>query len=334
VVTAGADADAVAGQPLPPWLQPPLQQALLHQRGHALLVHASPGVGSLEFALALAQGWLCEGQGGERPCGRCASCALVRAGVHPDLLVQVPEELAIGLGWPVDVKEGRKPSRQLRIEQVRAAGDWMVTTSGRGRGKVLVLHPAEAMNEQAASALLKTLEEPPPGARLLLTATDPARLLPTVASRCQRLRLQLPDGPPALRWLAQQGVVDAAVLLAAAGGRPLDALRWHRQGLTAAAWVALGRAVARGDARPLGGWPVPRVIDALLKLCHDAQLAVLGGAPRYFPAEAVPRTGELAALQAWQRELVRVARDAAHPWNEPLLLDALVGQGQAALAGR
>jgi len=317
-----------------PWLREPLRDTLLHQRGHALLVHAAPGLGALEFALMLAQAWLCEGEGGDRPCGRCGSCALVRTQGHPDLDVRVPELLAVERGWPVDIKEGRKPSRQLKIDQVREAADWMGKTTGRGRGKVLVLHPAEAMNEQAASALLKTLEEPPPGARLILTAADPARLLPTVASRCQRLRLPAPEPTQALGWLEGQGVGDAAVLLAAAGGRPLDALDWHRQGLTASSWIALARGVARGDARALAGWPVARAVDALLKLCHDAQVAAIGGAPMFFPPQALPARARLGPLQAWRRELLTFARDAGHPWNEPLLLDALVSQGQSALSER
>jgi DNA polymerase-3 subunit delta' len=325
-----------AAAPTLPWLLEPQREALKRHRGHALLVHAAAGIGALDFALALAQGWLCEGNGAERPCGRCESCKLVRAQAHPDLNVQVPEQLALALDWPVETKEGRKPSRQLKIDQVREASDWIVKTTGRGRGKVLVLHPAEAMNDQAASALLKTLEEPPAGSRVILTAADPALLLPTVSSRCQRWRLPLPPRSAALAWLDEQGVAEASVLLAAAGGRPLDALQWHRQGLTAAAWVALARAVAAGDARPLAGWPVARAVDALLELCHDAQVAALGGQPQFFPAEAVPRGCGIAGLQAWREELLRVARDADHPWNESLLLDALVGHGRAVLtpAGR
>ena len=77
---------------------------------------------------------------------------------------------------------------------MRTAIDWVVQSSSRGRAKVVLLHPAEAMNLQAASALLKTLEEPPGQARLLLSTADEARLLPTVRSRCQRIRLAAPGG--------------------------------------------------------------------------------------------------------------------------------------------
>jgi DNA polymerase-3 subunit delta' len=75
---------------------------------------------------------------------------------------------------------------------------------------------------------------------------------------------------------------------------------------------------------------VPRVVDALLKLCHDALARAAGAAPRYFPAASVPSAG-VNALLAWQRSLLRVARHDEHPWHEGLLVDALVAEGRGAL---
>src|SRR5687767_7560739 len=215
-----------------PWLAAPLAQALASQ-GHALLLHAAPGSGALALSLTLAQGWLCEGSTAVRPCGRCGSCRLVQSRLHPDLFVLLPQTLRREHGWllvddkPDAEDSKRKPSRQIRIDEVRALIDWSTMTSARGRGKVALLHPAEALNLQSANALLKTLEEPPPGTRLVLTCTDPALLLPTVLSRCQRQRLAEPAPEQAVAWLAGQGVADPAdaqVVLAACSGRPLDAL--------------------------------------------------------------------------------------------------------------
>jgi len=325
-----------------PWLAEPLAEALARQRGHALLVQGAAGIGALEFVLTLAQAWLCEAAAGTvRPCGRCASCHLVLARSHPDLLVLLPEVLAVALGWQAGDDEAadgegarskKKPSKQIRIDEVRRAIDWIAKTSSRARAKVLVIHPAESMNEQAASALLKTLEEPPAGARLLLSGADPALLLPTVRSRCQRLLLPPPGTELALQWLAGQGVQDAAVLLAAAGGRPLEAKALAEAGIAGAHWRALPQAVAQGRAQALAGWPVPRVVDALNKLCHDAMALAAGGAPRYFPAGSVPPGATLPALNAWASELARVARHDEHAWNEGLLVESLVSQGRAALA--
>lgn len=328
-----------------PWLAEPLQRALDSQRGHALLVQGSDGIGALAFTLSLAQSWLCEGAPpGSAPstlqaaCGRCTSCHLVGKHLHPDLFVLMPETLRRLHAWPLrdDKVDGedskRKPSKQVRIDEVRALIDWTTRTSARGRGKVAVLHPAESLNLQSANALLKTLEEPPLGTRLLLCSADPGRLLPTLRSRCQLFPLATPDEAVATAWLAEQGVAQAAVLLAACSGRPLDVLAWTQVGVDASAWAALPRAVANGQGGALSAWPVPLALDALLKLCHDATALAHGALPRYFPRAAMPaRAAEPAALRAWAAELARVVRHADHPWNEAVLAESLVGQAQRAL---
>ena len=158
---AGDEAQAFRPDDLAlPWLDEPLQQVLAQHRGHALLVCGAAGAGALEFLLRLSQAWLCEDRATPSgpACGRCGSCRLFLSHTHPDFRLQVPEALAVARGIPVLLDERRKPSRQIRIDDVRQAIDWMTTTSGRGQGKVLALHPAEAMNAASASALLKTLE--------------------------------------------------------------------------------------------------------------------------------------------------------------------------------
>jgi len=323
------------GSPPLPWLAQPLADALARGRSHALLLHAAPGNGALAFAFALAQSLLCDvPQAGGLACGRCAACRRVVSRGHADLFLLLPEVQRRASGWLLaedkEEQKDKKPSRQIRIDEVRALIDWTQRTSALGRGKVALLHPAEAMNEASASALLKTLEEPPAGTRLLLTAADPAALLPTVLSRCQRLVLAEPPATLALPWLAAQGVARPEVLLAGAGGRPLDALELAHDGVDATAWAALPQAVAAGQAGAVAGWPVPRLVDALMKLCHDATAQAAGGRPRFFPS--VPAGAAPAALGDWWQALQRVARDAGHPWNEPLLADALVTQGRSALA--
>ena len=293
-----------------PWLEAPLRDALAHQRGHALLVQAADGVGALEFMFALAQAWLCEAQGTTRPCGVCESCRLLQARSHPDLYLLLPEALRVSLGWAGqgdDDSEGknrRKPSRQIRIDEVRAAVDWVVQTSARGRAKVVVIHPAGAMNLQAASALLKTLEEPPGQARLLLSTTDEASLLPTVRSRCQALRLGRAPAEAATAWLGGQGLAadDARVLLAACSGRPLEAAGLAAAGVDARAWGALPSAVAAGQAAVLTGWGVVRAVDALYKLCLDALAMTQGAAPRFFPVAPALARADATRLAAWSRD--------------------------------
>jgi len=325
-----------------PWLATPLRRTLETQRAHALLIHGPGGVGQFELALALARGWLCEATDRplvDRPCGRCASCKLHLARSHPDLLVLIPEVLREALGWDLGGSEGdeageggkRKPSKEIRVDAVRAAIAFATTTSARGRGKVVVVHPAERMNDVAASAFLKTLEEPAGGARFLLCSAAPDSLLPTIRSRCQHVVLPVPPAADAEAWLARQGVAQPGVLLAASGGQPQQALDLAERGIDAAAWLALPRRIAAGDPTALQGWGLPAAVDALQKICHDAAAIACGGTPRYFPRERLDSTADLAALLRWSRELARVAAEAEHPWGVDLAIESLVGQGREAL---
>lgn len=320
-----------------PWLAAPLAEGL-RRRAHAVLVTGAPGSGLFELASSLAQGWLCEGDPGQpRPCGRCASCRLVQARSHPDLLVLLPEAMHEALGWSsgADDDEGserRKPSREIKVDAVRAAIDFAQTTTARGRAKVVVVHPAERLNPIAANTLLKTLEEPPGAARFVLASGRPDALLPTIRSRCEQLPLPIASPETATDWLAKQGVAQPAVLLAACGGEPLAALDWHRDGIDARLWRQLPDAIARGDATPFLGWPAPRLVAALQKLCHDAFCAASGAPLRYFPAGSVPSGVRVERLDAWSRELARLARDVEHPWNAGLLVEALVEGAKNALS--
>ena len=329
-----------------PWLTATLREALLTRHAHALLVHGPQGVGQFELSLTLAQAWLCEAaDGAARPCGACASCRLVLAHAHPDMLLLLPDALRESLGWAPPGGEGddatdkaskAKPSKEIKVDAVRRAIEFAQTTSARGRGKVVVVHPAERMNGIAANALLKTLEEPAGQARFVLSGAAPDALLPTIRSRCQSLPMALPPAAMAIEWLSQRGVTDAAVMLAATGGQPQEALEWAGQGIDAALWSRLPALVQRGEASALATWPLPRLVDALQKLCHDAACVAAGAAPRYFPPASVPMVIDPAALTPWMAELNRVARHAEHPWAAALVCESLVQQGQRALrvAGR
>ena len=326
-----------------PWLAPLLRGTLASQHAHALLLHGPQGVGQFEFAMTLAQAWLCEtAQAIARPCGQCASCRLVQAHSHPDLLVLMPEALQQALGWgATDADEAAaaeraskaKPSQEVKVEAVRRAVAFAQTTSARGRVKVVVIHPAERMNGISANTLLKTLEEPAGEARFVLSCAAPDALLPTIRSRCQAVPMGLPPAVEAIAWLEAQGVDDPAVMLAAAGGQPQEALVWSQQGIDAASWSRLPALVAQGATQPLTAWPLPRAVDALQKLCHDVACRSVGAAPRYFPAASLKGVAETSALVEWMRELDRIARRVDHPWNAALVVESLVQQGQRALAG-
>lgn len=326
-----------------PWLDAALRELGRAPRGHAWLLHGPRGVGQFELALLLAQSWLCETPArpdSARPCGRCTGCRWMRARSHPDLLVMLPEALREPLGWALDDDDNggeardpkRKPSREIKVDAVRASIAFAQRTTSRGGAKVVVVHPAESMNAISANTLLKTLEEPPPALRFVLCSAAPDELPATVRSRCQPWRLAAPPEAEARAWLRGQSADDAATLLAASGGEPLTALAWAQDGILGRTWDELGASVRRGDASSLAGWPPARVVEALAKLCHDSACVTLGAAPRWFAAASLRPVRDLEALLRWSRELARIEQHADHPWNASLLIETLVTQGRHALA--
>ncbi len=324
-----------------PWLAGPLQQALTQGRSHALLLQGPAGVGQFDLALLLAQAWLCEQRTApEQPgCGRCASCHLLRSRSHPDFMVVLPEALREPLGFGAMEAEGSepkasktKPSREIKIESIRQVLSFAQVSAARGKAKVVVVYPAEALNTVAANALLKTLEEPQGLLRFVLASAAPQQLLPTIRSRCQPLQMALPARDAAVSWLSGQGVASADVLLDATGGRPQEALLWSEEGIAAKTWLELPRRIARGEAQALTDWPVPRAIAAMQRLVHDLMRIAHGAPPSYFPRDALPKLPAVrAALDQWARTLQQAARHAEHPLNAGLLMESLVAQGQQAM---
>ena len=325
-----------------PWLAPALR-SLLNQRGHAWLLSGPSGLGQYTLALELARAWLCLQPTEEGACGHCASCRNMDLRTHADLRLLMPETQMLDKGWPLHEKaqkeideKDRKPSREIRVDAARDIVAFSQTTRSGGRHKVVMIYPAERMNHITANTILKTLEEPPGDTRFLLVSEAAHLLLPTLRSRCQTHTLSWPDAAPALQWLVSQGVAptDAQVMLDAAGGRPEDAWAMAQSGLKASTWLALPKAVARGEALALQAWTPAQVVAVLQKICHDCQMLAVGAAPRFFPAPALPVGAPLAALTQWSKDLLSSARTAEHPFNAGLMLEALVSQARGALQAK
>jgi DNA polymerase III subunit delta' len=328
------------GHPLPAWLDAQLQ-SLLQRRSHALLLEGPSGLGQLDLALALASAWLCESPRDDgTACGVCQSCHLVAAHTHPDLMVLMPETLMLELGWSLDedaqqkIEEGkRKPSKDIRIEALRAAIDFSQISTARGRGKVVLLYPAERMNHVSANALLKTLEEPPGQVRFVLASEASHLLLPTIRSRCQSHRMAWPDASVARQWLSEHHP-DAAGLLDAAGQRPGGAVDLAVLGFTPERWAHLPKAVVGGQSQAVEGLSVRELVEVLQKLCHDLWLKAVGAQPRFFSHADLPQAPALAALQRWQVSLAQHARVAEHPLQVALQTQNLMAEAQAVLKSR
>ncbi|MGL5420799.1 DNA polymerase III subunit delta' [Plesiomonas shigelloides] len=201
-----------------PWLSADYQQ-IMHgylrgQGHHALLLRTLPGLGLDALARALAVRLLCMQPMGEQPCGHCHSCQLMAAGNHPDFYQLEPES-------------GKS---QIGVERVRQVCEKLYTHAQQGGAKVIWMPDAGRLNEASANALLKTLEEPPANTFFILGLDESASLLPTIASRCQRWRLTVPNELQALGWMQQQpqasGFNHAQALqaLRLSRGAPLAAL--------------------------------------------------------------------------------------------------------------
>src|SRR5437667_4291399 len=259
---------------------------LRERLSHAILIQSGEGMGEFEFAQACAQSLLCERpQPDQRACGTCHACNWFSLGNHPDFRLIVPESMA-----PDSREEGAEPtkkrSEQIRIEQARELADFLAVGTHRGGLRVILVHPAEAMNANTQNALLKNLEEPPPATAFLLVTTQPERLLATVRSRCLRFSLPFPPSEPVLRWLKEQGLSQPEATLAGAGGAPLvalkaadtdaDRLRFiEKLGDSGFDPISLAETVVHVPLWDLVGW--------LQRWSYDLLLARVAGRVRYSP---------------------------------------------------
>jgi DNA polymerase III subunit delta' len=317
-----------------PWLH---QQnvSLLSQQGHAWLLQGPSGLGQYELASAMVSAWLCESSNAltQGACGQCGSCHALSVHTHADLFVLMPETILLELGWPLSEKaqseidnKTRKPSKEIRIDAMRDAIEFSQRTNARGRGKAVLVFPAERMNHVTANALLKTLEEPPGDVKFVLATEAAHQLLPTIRSRCLIHTMIWPSTSDALSWLESQGISkeDSVTMLKAAGGRPDEVLRQQNLGQSVKWWSQFPRAMLSGDASFCADLPPSEVIHALQKLCHDLMMQQTQSPFRFFNETDVPKLKlSSSKLSAWFKRLAQAAKTSEHPFNAGLMLEAL-----------
>lgn len=315
-----------------PWQEADAQQWLAQRErfSHAWLIHGLEGIGKVQFAKAGAAALLCEQPQATFACGQCVSCQWVMSGNHPDLRLLHPDALAEATS-----SRTKNPSKEIRIEQLRALQTWFSTATHRGGYRVVIIYPAEQMNTITANALLKVLEEPPANTVLLLVAHHYERLLPTLLSRCRRLPLATPDSARSVAWLQQQGVTDPELRLAAVGGAPIAAY----EGFAAEqppypTWLpALVQAWAHGPARAAVLAVAPQLeaqspaqwLIVLQRLYVDLQLLQAQQAVRYYPglSQALASIAQRSTPQVIQQQwkwLIAQQRHAQHPLNSQLFV--------------
>ncbi|RJG00907.1 DNA polymerase III subunit delta' [Noviherbaspirillum sedimenti] len=322
-------------------------QSLRARLPHAILFHGPAGIGKTLFAERFAQSLLCQApDAAGQACGQCASCGWFSQYNHPDYRRVRPEVLEEAEGAAGedeeeggDAKKGGKsakaPSKDIRIDQIRALADFMNISTHRQGKRVVLLYPAEALNSAAANALLKTLEEPPPETVFLLISNSLDRLLPTILSRCRKFALTLPPFDQALAWLKAQGVDDADSWLAEQGGAPLAAQELGQSGNREAmeeflAYLARpGVDAALKTAERLQKTPPAQQVEWLQRWLYDLFSVKLSGKIRYYPrykkelAALGAQVGVPALLQALKAAGERRAI-AEHPLSPKLFIEDML----------
>jgi DNA polymerase-3 subunit delta' len=298
-----------------------------------LLLHGPEGIGKLALAERFAQLLLCEAPGARNaPCGVCDGCRWFLAGSHPDLRRLEPESLSRLRESAYEQDEAapegpkaQKPSSEIRIDLVRSLDSFLNLRSHRGRQRVVLVCPAEAMNRSAANALLKGLEEPQGQAHFILVSHRPARLLPTIRSRCVALPVALPEPAAAGAWLKAQGAADWQAWLAFAGGAPLRALQYASEAGEKVS--SLLKALQAKDLEALGAVNDREQLEALAEILQKHALNVamqcLCGRSKYGQAAG---SAQAADWLRFARQMGRNRLLASHPLN-PRLFAAVMLAG-------
>ncbi|WP_086619875.1 DNA polymerase III subunit delta' [Erythrobacter tepidarius] len=214
---------------------------------HAWLLAGKSGLGKRDFALAAAR-------------------ALVAEPGVPQPTVDHPDIIILSYG-PKDEKAEKaqadgKPferARSIRIKQIRAMQRRLITRPTLGSRRAIIIDPADDMEKAAANALLKSLEEPPAGTFFLLVTHHPARLLPTIRSRCRMLRFPVLTDRQIAAMLEDAGVPPDPAAIAAAEGSFGAALRFAEQDLSPIAQT-ISTLLASGDSTFAGRGELARLI--------------------------------------------------------------------------
>ena len=258
----------------------------------SLLFIGPPGVGKLQAATTLAQALNCRRDDGDA-CGVCPACERIAKGEHADVRIVAPE----GAG------------RQLKVEGVRQIVSEAPFRPFEGRRRVAIFVDVDRMNPTAANTLLKTLEEPPPWAVLVLVTSNEQALLPTILSRCQTLRfLPLPSEDISALLVSRHDIPEErAVLLAAlSGGSLTKALELEQEPLTELrdqAFLLAELPSKGGSERELVPWADSLSKDGRLLLLLHVGLAILRDV-------ASSAGGGALVHRDRQRDIERLARTA------------------------
>ena len=307
-----------------PWHKEIYERLLKAKPGlpHALLLKGRRGIGKLDFARQLARSLLCESplEDGSA-CLSCTACCWFDHDIHPDFRRIEPE-----------TDENGKKAGQIAIDKIRSLSSFMGMTTHRNGYRIILIHPADAMNAHSANALLKTLEEPQGKTLFILVTHKLQQLLPTILSRCRTVSMPFPKPNEAQAWLLEKGVPDPIPFLAESGYAPLSALelvsedhasveRFLKEIGSSSDPVSIAEAFQKTDLSMILSW--------LQKWCHDLASQAYAGKIRYFPGLSdriieISGKADKIELMRFQRKLGHAQRISTHPVNARLFLEELI----------
>lgn len=304
------------------------------RQAHALLLHGRAGIGKYDFARHLSQALLCANKTEQHfACGVCSSCNWFNEESHPDFRLLTPEQDAETDEEGASAKKNKKKT-QISVAQIRDLSDFLSLSSHRSDGvRIVLIHPAEALNLASANALLKMLEEPAAGVIFILVAHQLQRLLPTIISRCQKINMPMPSETQALAWLGEQGVQNAKAQLAYLDGSPIKVFAEQMQfAQLTEIWrlLALGSKLQPHVSAPmLIANSVETGVLALQKWIYDIAAVKLTHQARYHATYAstlqvLADHVNLSRLFQLQKKVEALRKLVSHPLNHELQMENLL----------
>lgn len=302
---------------------------------HALLMHGRAGIGKFNFALHLSKALLCSSPDDMgHACSNCASCHWFDDDSHPDFRLLSPEQASEGDDETALAKKTKKKT-QISVAQIRELNDFLTLSSHQSKGlRIVLIHPAESLNQASANALLKMLEEPAAGVIFILVAHQLQRLLPTVISRCRKINMPIPTQDQSLAWLNMQGVCkDTALQLAYLEGSPVKVLAEQSSfDVLPEIWnqLALGRKLEPHKVSPVViADSVENGVIAVQKWLYDLVAVKLGQKARYHlqherTLQALADKVNLPRLFDLQKKTNELRKLASHPLNQELQMESLL----------
>jgi DNA polymerase-3 subunit delta' len=189
---------------------------------HALIFKGKEGIGKYDFAITFAKSYLCQNAlSSHLPCESCSSCKWFPDS-HPDFKHIAPIESE-------DEESSKRKTvrkKNIVISQIRELSEYLELSAHQEKGRRIVLiEPADSLNQAASNALLKILEEPPENTLFILVTSQAQKLIATIRSRCQLLDLRGPSLDEARSFLVDQKIDHEESLLSFTGGSPFNAIK-------------------------------------------------------------------------------------------------------------